>query len=248
MSIWKNSNETAYAGGKKHWADVIKNSGDGNLLIWRQTEEDFNTNSTLIVMPGEEAIFIKGGTIEQTFDNGTYKLSTNNYPFISRLRNVFTGGVSTFNCVVYFVRKAHRKENISWTSSWRDSVNGFALRFPANFDMISGMDKKEAEIWLSKQLQQFQCNGNSTPPIKENLGELKPLNTTNFLLHGNSLFTQKMNNNRYLQVIYHPDYPEESIANLFNYPDIQRTEGIDVQIKQMLYGYESLNPTCRFFP
>ena len=109
----KNANEAAYVGGKKHWADVIKNSGSGELLIWRQPEEDFNTNATLVVMPGEEAIFIKGGTIEQTFENGTYKLSTENYPFISRLRNAFTGGVSTFNCVVYFVRKADSKE-IRW--------------------------------------------------------------------------------------------------------------------------------------
>lgn len=109
----KNPNEVAYTGGKKHWADVIKNSAPGALLIWRQPEEDFNTNSTLIVMPGEEAIFIKGGTVEQVFENGTYKLSTENYPFISRLRNAFTGGISTFNCVVYFVRKADSKE-IRW--------------------------------------------------------------------------------------------------------------------------------------
>jgi len=109
----KNPNETAFTGGKKHWADVIKNTGAGELLIWRQPEEDFNTNSTLIVMPGEEAIFIKGGTVEQTFENGTYKLSTENYPFISRLRNAFTGGISTFNCVVYFVRPSfsQRREN-----------------------------------------------------------------------------------------------------------------------------------------
>ena len=109
----KNPNETAYVGGKKHWTDVIKNSGSGELLIWRQPEEDFNTNSTLVVMPGEEAIFIKGGTVEQVFENGTYKLSTENYPFISRLRNAFSGGISTFNCVVYFVRKADSKE-IRW--------------------------------------------------------------------------------------------------------------------------------------
>lgn len=109
----KNPNESAYAGGKKHWADVIKNTGAGELLIWRQPEEDFNTNSTLIVMPGEEAIFINGGTIEQVFENGTYHLSTENYPFISRLRNAFTGGISTFNCVVYFVRKADSRE-ILW--------------------------------------------------------------------------------------------------------------------------------------
>ena len=115
MSLFqKNPNETAYVGGEKHWSDVIKNEDhSGEALIWRAPEEDFNTNSTLIVMPGEEAIFIKGGVVEQTFENGNYKLSTENYPFISRLRNVFTGGVSTFNCVVYFIKKAHTKE-ILW--------------------------------------------------------------------------------------------------------------------------------------
>ena len=39
----KNPNETAFTGGKKHWADVIKNTGPGELLIWRQPEEDFNS-------------------------------------------------------------------------------------------------------------------------------------------------------------------------------------------------------------
>lgn len=130
----KKPNEAAYTDGKKHWADVIKNSGPGELLIWRQPEEDFNTNSTLIVMPGEEAIFIKGGTVEQTFDNGTYKLSTENYPFISRLRNAFTGGVSTFNCVVYFVRKAHSVE-IRWGTDSpiqvRDKMLGIATKLRA---------------------------------------------------------------------------------------------------------------------
>lgn len=123
----KNPNEAAFVGGKKHWTDVIKNSGSGELLIWRQPEEDFNTNSTLIVMPGEEAIFIKDGTVEQVFENGTYKLSTENYPFISRLRNAFSGGVSTFNCVVYFVRQADSEEILWGTQSpiqVRDKVWG----------------------------------------------------------------------------------------------------------------------------
>lgn len=127
----RNPNESAYVGGQKHFADVIKNSGSGELLIWRQPEEDFNTNSTLIVMPGEEAIFIKGGTVEQTFENGTYHLSTENYPFIGRLRNAFTGGVSTFNCVVYFVRTAHSVE-IRWGTDSpiqvRDKLLGIATK------------------------------------------------------------------------------------------------------------------------
>lgn len=127
----KNPNETAYTGGKKHWTDVIKNSGPGELLIWRQPEEDFNTNSTLIVMPGEEAIFIKDGVVEQVFENGKYQLTTQNYPFISRLRNAFSGGISTFNCVVYFVRKAHSEEILWGTSSpiqVRDKLLGIATK------------------------------------------------------------------------------------------------------------------------
>ncbi len=130
----KNQNETAYVDGKKHWTDVIKNTGSGDLLIWRQPEEDFNTNSTLIVMPGEEAVFINQGTIEQVFENGTYKLSTNNYPFISRLKNAFSGGISTFNSVVYFVRKAHSVE-IKWGTDSpiqvRDKVLGIATKLRA---------------------------------------------------------------------------------------------------------------------
>lgn len=130
----KNPNETNYTGGQKHFADVIKNSGPGELLIWRQPEEDFNTNSTLIVMPGEEAIFIKGGVVEKVFENGTYKLSTENYPFISRLRNAFTGGISAFNCVVYFVRKSHSEEIFWGTDSpiqVRDKMLGVATKLKA---------------------------------------------------------------------------------------------------------------------
>lgn len=109
----KNENEKAYVGGKKHWIDIIKNSGPGDLLIWRQPEEDFNTNSKVVVMPGEVAIFVNQGNVEQVFESGTYQLSTNNYPFISRLRNSLSGGISGFNCVVYFVRTAHSAE-IRW--------------------------------------------------------------------------------------------------------------------------------------
>lgn len=131
----KNPNETTYQGGVKHWADVIKNTSRGGDLIWRQPEEDFNTNSTLIVMPGEEAIFIKGGNIEEVFTNGTYKLSTENYPFISRLRNAFTGGISTFNCVVYFVRTASSMQ-IEWGTDTpiqvRDKMLGITTELQAN--------------------------------------------------------------------------------------------------------------------
>lgn len=109
----KNPNEAAYVGGKKHWTDVIKNDAPGELMLWRAPEEDFNTKSTLIVNPGEKAIFINNGVVEQTFENGRYQLSTENYPFISRLRNAFSGGISTFHCIVYFFRAADSQE-LTW--------------------------------------------------------------------------------------------------------------------------------------
>ena len=154
----KNPNEAAFSGGKKHWVDVIKNSGDGNLLLWRQPEEDFNTNSTLIVMPGEEAIFVNQGVIEQVFDNGTYKLSTNNYPFISRLRNAFSGGISTFNSVVYFVRKASSVE-IKWGTDSpiqvRDKVLGIAtkLRARGSYKVMVDNSAKFLETLVGNNIQ-----------------------------------------------------------------------------------------------
>ena len=119
---------------KKNWTEVIKNDSPGDLLIWRHPEEDFNTNSTVIVMPGEAAIFVKSGIVEQVFENGTYKLSTQNYPFLTKLRTIFTGGVSVFNCVVYFVKTAHTTE-IKWGTDSpiqvRDKLLGIATKLKA---------------------------------------------------------------------------------------------------------------------
>ena len=109
----RNPNEVKYVHNKKHWADVIKNSGSSDFLIWKQPEEDFNNNSILIVNPGEKAVFIKDGEIINIFECGKYILSTENYPFISRITNAFYGGISVFNCVVFFVKDTDSKE-IKW--------------------------------------------------------------------------------------------------------------------------------------
>lgn len=111
----KDPKEQNYVGGEKHFAEVIENVGLGGDMITLHPDEDFNTNSTLIVHPGEQAVFEKNGEIHQLFSEGRYQLKTENYPFISRLRNVLTGGVSTFNCRVYFVRTASSVE-IKWGS------------------------------------------------------------------------------------------------------------------------------------
>ena len=154
MSLFKkNPNEVNYVGGSKHFLDTIKNSGDGNLLIWRQPEEDFNTNSVLIVNPGEEAIFIKNGEIVNVFSNGRYELKTENYPFLSRIRNELSGGISTFNCIVYFVRKAHSMEILWGTDSpiqLRDPVQQIATSVKARGSYKIQIDN--SGVFLTKLL------------------------------------------------------------------------------------------------
>lgn len=130
----KNPNEVNYHEGKKHFVDIIKNTGSENDLIWLNGEEDFNTNSTLIVAESEEALFFKNGIIEQVFTGGKYQLSTNNYPFISRIRNAFSGGISAFNCKVYFVRTSSSIEILWGTDTpiqLRDPVQMIATSIKA---------------------------------------------------------------------------------------------------------------------
>lgn len=148
----KNPNEANYNGGKKHFVDVIKNTGGPENLIWLNGEEDFNTNSTLIVSEAEDALFYKDGVIEQVFSGGRFQLSTNNYPFISRLRNILSGGISSFNCKVYFVRKSSSIEILWGTDSpiqLRDPVQMIATSIRARGSLkIAISDSKKFLIKL----------------------------------------------------------------------------------------------------
>lgn len=107
--------------------DSISNGGNPNLLIWRSNVTDFNTNSVLTVNPGESALFIKNGQVVQEFEPGRYQLKSENYPFLSALRNLLSGGVTTYHCEIYFIRKAVSMEVLWGTSTpiqLRDPVQG----------------------------------------------------------------------------------------------------------------------------
>jgi len=193
-------------------------------------------------------VFLQGDESQARKLLNEYKVQWTDYSQMS-------GASSFFNSLENSLRLASMKnveyimtkDSLSWTSSWKDENSSFVLRFPANYDLISGMDKKEAEIDLAKQLQSFQCSGISMPSAKGDLGELKQLNRSNYVLQGNELFIKAMNSNVYFQVLYDRNYPEESIANLFNYPDQQRTKGLDLQIEQIAYGGDSLTYRIKLF-
>ena len=119
----QNPNETVYVEGKKHFRDVIKNTGPLDAFIYREPEEDFNTKSTVIVEPGETAVFVHNGEIEAVIEGGREPLKTENWPFVSRLRTNFTGGISSFNCYVIFIKTTSTRQ-IEWGDrvSVRDPV------------------------------------------------------------------------------------------------------------------------------
>lgn len=85
--------------------DVIKYSGDNDILVWKFPGEDFNTLSQLIVSESQEALFFKDGKALDLFTAGRYTLHTQNIPLIIRLVNLPFNGESPFNCQVYFINK-----------------------------------------------------------------------------------------------------------------------------------------------
>ena len=137
---------------------TLKNNESGRFLVWKLPEEDFNDKSVLIVNPGEEAIFINNGIIVQTFINGRYELSTENYPFISELRNMITGGVSTFNCKVYFIALNQSHEILWGTDSpikVRDSVQKIVTNVLARGSYRISIENAENGAMLMNKLIGF---------------------------------------------------------------------------------------------
>ena len=73
--------------------------------------EDFNNGAQLIVAEYEEALFMKDGIIEQVFSSGKYTLTTENFPFLTKLQSFFlSDGVSRYSCKIYFVNTQHHLE------------------------------------------------------------------------------------------------------------------------------------------
>jgi hypothetical protein len=133
------------------------------------------------------------------------------------------------------------KDSLTWSSAWRSGGRSFVIRFPANHDVIMGMDKNEAEQWLATQLQSFSCEaGDSLRSLEGQLGELRKSKGANYVLKGEALFTKGMNRDIYFQPLYDRNYPAETAINLFTYPDPVHTRGISLQIRQVVYGGQTI--------
>ena len=89
---------------------------DVRWLVYKFAGTDFNSKSVLIVGPGQVAIAVHGGKIETVFEAGTYRLDTENLPFLRGVVKKFFGGATPYTMEVYFVNKTIKLDML-WGSN-----------------------------------------------------------------------------------------------------------------------------------
>ena len=83
------------------WQDSSKDT-----LVYRYPltdRDEIMNSSTLVVRPSQVALFVHKGEIADIFAPGTYKLSTENIPLITKMLALPTGGDSPIKAEVYYV-------------------------------------------------------------------------------------------------------------------------------------------------
>lgn len=83
------------------WADA-----SNDILVYKfplNDREEIMNSSTLVVRESQVAIFVHKGEIADVFGPGTYKLATENIPFLTKMLSLSTGGNSRIKAEVYFV-------------------------------------------------------------------------------------------------------------------------------------------------
>lgn len=83
------------------WKDSSKDT-----VVYRFPLEDryeIMTGSTLVVRESQVAIFVHKGKVADVFEPGSYKLSTENLPFLTKILSLPTGFESPIKAEVYYV-------------------------------------------------------------------------------------------------------------------------------------------------
>lgn len=87
--------------------DVIKFDGfvDRKWIVYKYHGQEFNDRSKVIVGPGQVALAVHGGKLEQIFESGTHVLSTENYPFLKGIVKAVHGGNVPYTMEIYYINK-----------------------------------------------------------------------------------------------------------------------------------------------
>ena len=92
---------------KKQLLSVIEWKDDSkDIIVYRYpmtNRDEIMNSSTLVVRESQVAVFVHKGEIADVFGPGTYKLDTENIPFLTKLLSLPTGFNSRIKAEVYFV-------------------------------------------------------------------------------------------------------------------------------------------------
>lgn len=88
--------------------DVVKYEQQEGVIVYKFPSCDLRWGTQLVVYPGQEAFFLKGGVVCDRFTEGTYTLKTNNIPLLNKIINLPFGSDSPFQADVWFVNLLQR--------------------------------------------------------------------------------------------------------------------------------------------
>lgn len=131
--------------------DVIKCDIAENELVGRYEKDDISLGAQLIVYPGQTAFFMKGGTVCDQFEAGTYTLSTDNIPLLKKLVNIPFGGKTPFKAEVWFVNRLNILD-IKWGTSSPLQLEDpkYGIIVPLRAYGQYGIQMKEPRLFLDK--------------------------------------------------------------------------------------------------
>lgn len=84
---------------------IVRSAESDKELAWKFPYDNLSIGAQLIVHPGQEAVFVKGGVIADVFGPDTHTLSANNLPILQKLVNLPFGGRTPFTAEVWFIDK-----------------------------------------------------------------------------------------------------------------------------------------------
>lgn len=85
-------------------------------IVYKYPSEDLVYGTQLIVGEGQVAVFVKGGTICDVFNSGTYTLDAKNLPILKSIVNLPFGGKTPLSAEIYFLNIS-TKLDIYWGTS-----------------------------------------------------------------------------------------------------------------------------------
>ena len=85
--------------------EVVRYEGEDtrNILAWRHPNKNMKPGTTLIVNPGQRAVFFSNGRAVESYEEGKHKIDGNNTQFLSGLKSFVSGGVSPDSSFLWFV-------------------------------------------------------------------------------------------------------------------------------------------------